>query len=75
MTAEKVARDNPVMNAKEWRAMSGETGFGTDYGASTNWFKEIEQTALSQVHNISMSGGTDKTSYGLQSITVAETGF
>jgi len=38
-------------------------GFGNDYGTSTNWFKEIEQTALSQVHNISMSGGTDKTRY------------
>ena len=62
-SAENVARDEPVMNAKEWRTMSAETGLGTDYGANTNWFKEIEQTALSQVHNISMSGGSDKTSY------------
>jgi iron complex outermembrane receptor protein len=62
-TAEMVARNNPAMNATEWRALSAETGLGTDYGTSTDWFKEIEQTALSQVHNISMSGGTDKTSY------------
>jgi TonB-dependent starch-binding outer membrane protein SusC len=51
------------LNASEWRALSTKIGIGTDYGTSTDWFKEIEQTALSQVHNISMSGGTDKTSY------------
>ena len=62
-TAEMVARNNPAMSAAQWRALSAEVGFGNDYGTSTNWFKEIEQTALSQVHNISMSGGTDKTRY------------
>src|SRR5664279_1282480 len=43
--------------------MSQETGYGIDFGENTNWFKQIEQTAISQVHNISMSGGTEKTSY------------
>jgi iron complex outermembrane receptor protein len=62
-TAEMVARNTPVMNASQWRAMSAETGLGTDFGQNTDWFKEIERTALSQVHNLSMSGGTDKTSY------------
>ena len=63
MTTEMVARNNPAMNAKEWRALSGEVGFGTDYGSSTDWFREIEQNSLSQGHNLSMSGGTDKTNY------------
>jgi iron complex outermembrane receptor protein len=62
-TAEMVAKNNPALNASEWRALSTKIGIGTDYGTSTDWFKEIEQTGLSQVHNISMSGGTDKTSY------------
>ena len=62
-TAEMVAKNNPALNASEWRALSTKIGIGTDYGTSTDWFKEIEQTALSQVHNISMSGGNDKTSY------------
>jgi TonB-dependent starch-binding outer membrane protein SusC len=62
-TAEMVAKNNPALNASEWRALSTKIGIGTDYGTSTDWFKEIEQTALSQVHNISMSGGTDKTSF------------
>jgi TonB-dependent starch-binding outer membrane protein SusC len=63
-STETVARNTPVMNASEWRAFNTELGgIGTDFGENTDWFKKIEQTAFSQVHNLSMSGGTDKTSY------------
>ncbi|TAL61589.1 MAG: SusC/RagA family TonB-linked outer membrane protein [Bacteroidetes bacterium] len=62
-TAEMVAKNTNVMNAAEWRKLSAEVGLGTDFGNSTDWFKEIEQTGMTQVHNLSMSGGTDKTSY------------
>ena len=64
LTAEMVARNEPAMNSKEWRTLNSELGgVGTDFGANTNWFREIEQTAISHVHNLSISGGTDKTSY------------
>src|SRR5450759_1662748 len=68
-SAEMVARNTNVMNAAEWRALKAEINqdqnntIGTDFGASTDWFKQIEQTACSQTHNLAMSGGTDKTSY------------
>jgi iron complex outermembrane receptor protein len=62
-TDEMVAKNPNVMTAAEWRALSSEMGAGKDYGASTDWFKEIEQQAVSQVHNVALSGGTDKTSY------------
>ncbi len=68
-TAEMVAKNTDVMNAAEWRALKSEINaaqgnkIGTDFGQNTDWFKEIERTAISQVHNISMAGGTDKTSY------------
>ena len=68
-TAEMVAKNPNVMNATEWRALKQEINqvynntIGTDFGEDTNWFDEIEQTALTQVHNLSLSGGTDKTSY------------
>ena len=62
-SVEKVAKNSPAMSAEQWRALSKETGFGTDFGTSTDWLKEIEQTALSQTHNISISGGTPATSY------------
>ena len=63
VTSEMVARTTPVMTAAEWRVLSKETGKGTDFGSSTDWFKETTRNAITQVHNISMSGGTDKTSY------------
>jgi TonB-linked SusC/RagA family outer membrane protein len=68
-TAEMVAKNTPVMNATEWRALKAEINqthgntIGTDFGQSTDWFKEIEQTALTQVHNLSLSGGSEKTTY------------
>ena len=69
VSAEMVAKNTNVMNATEWRALKAEINqdqnntIGTDFGASTDWFKQIEQTAFSQTHNLAMSGGTDKTSY------------
>ena len=63
VTTESVAKTPNVMNAEEWRALSNDTGLGTDFGESTDWFDEATQNAISQVHNIAMSGGTDKTTY------------
>jgi TonB-linked SusC/RagA family outer membrane protein len=69
ITAEKVAKNTPMMNAGQWRALyqefADQTGVvpGPDFGYNTNWFKEIEQTALSHAHTISLSGGTDKSAY------------
>jgi TonB-dependent starch-binding outer membrane protein SusC len=63
VTAEMVAKTVPVMNATQWRALHEETGLGTDFGASTDWFKETTQTGISQVHNLSMSGGTGNSTY------------
>ncbi len=63
VTTEMVAKNVPVMDATEWRALSAETGLGTDFNSSTDWFDEIERTALSHTHNISLSGGTAQTTY------------
>jgi TonB-dependent starch-binding outer membrane protein SusC len=62
-SVELPARNAPVLNSAQWRALASEIGRGTDYGYNTNWFKNVERNALSQVHNISLSGGTEKTSY------------
>ncbi len=63
VTTETVAKSTPVMNAKEWRALSKELGAGTDFGYSTDWFKETTQNAISHVHNLSVSGGSENSSY------------
>ena len=63
VAVETVAKYPNVLDADEWRALSQETGLGTDFGNNTDWFKETTRAAYSQVHNISLSGGTDKTTY------------
>jgi iron complex outermembrane receptor protein len=63
LTTEYVGKYPDVMDADEWRALSQETGVGTDFGEDTNWFEETTQTAISQIHNLSLSGGTETTTY------------
>lgn len=63
VTAEMVAKNVPVMNSSQWRKLHLETNLGTDFGFNTDWFNETEQTAITQVHNISLSGGSDKATY------------
>jgi len=36
---------------------------GPDLGGEINWFDELLQTGVTQIHNLSMSGGTAQTSY------------
>ena len=36
---------------------------GLNKGANTNWMDEVTQTAISHVHNLSMSGGVGQTTY------------
>ncbi|MEL6649474.1 MAG: SusC/RagA family TonB-linked outer membrane protein [Bacteroidota bacterium] len=56
---ETVDRVVDVLTADEYRAFGG----GSDLGESTDWFDELTQTGLSNVHNLSLSGGTAQTSY------------
>jgi iron complex outermembrane receptor protein len=63
VTADMPAKFVPVMNSTEWRKLSAEVGKGVDFGANTDWFKETTQTGITQVHNLSMSGGSDKSTY------------
>ncbi len=62
-TADMVAKTVPVMSPAEWRKLSQETGLGTDFGFNTDWFDEITRPAYNQVHNVSLSGGSDKSTY------------
>ncbi|MEO7767261.1 MAG: SusC/RagA family TonB-linked outer membrane protein, partial [Ferruginibacter sp.] len=40
-------------------------GAGTDYGANTDWYKEISRSAISHQHNLSFSGGSEHTTYNV----------
>ena len=69
--------NNPVevLNADEWRQLKvdfansdnpilqNKVASIIDYGGDTDWFEEISQNKLSQVHNLSISGASEKTNY------------
>ena len=40
---------------------------GNDLGGDIDWFDELMETGLSHIHNLSLSGGTDKTTYRISS--------
>jgi TonB-linked SusC/RagA family outer membrane protein len=65
---ENVSRNLKVMTAPQLRAFLKANGEAfspnDDLGANTNWQKAIEKdNALSQSHNIAISGGTDHSDY------------
>lgn len=59
LTIDNPYRFTPNMTSAEYR----ELGIGADYGANTNWYDEISRTAVSQTHNLSLSGGSKQTTY------------
>ncbi|PZR15569.1 MAG: SusC/RagA family TonB-linked outer membrane protein, partial [Flavobacterium psychrophilum] len=50
-----------VLSADQWRAYVRENNLqdAVDYGGNTNWQKELQQSAFTQSHNISLSSGTE----------------
>jgi TonB-dependent starch-binding outer membrane protein SusC len=64
VSAESIARSVPVLTASEFRQFATQQGVtGNDKGASTVWLDEITRTGVSNVHNLSLSGGVNKTTY------------
>ncbi len=59
VTFEYVDRSTEVLNRDEFLSFPGTQDFGSD----TEWFKEITRTGVTHVHNLSLSGGTNKTTY------------
>lgn len=64
-----------VLNAEEWRQLktdfenssnsllNSKAGSIVDYGADTDWLEEITNQTISQIHNVSISGGSNNTTY------------
>ncbi|MBC7423192.1 MAG: SusC/RagA family TonB-linked outer membrane protein [Ferruginibacter sp.] len=65
VSVENGARYTKHMSASEYRGLIKTLGAGTDYGATTDWYKEITRPALSHQHNLSFSGGSDHTTYNV----------
>ncbi len=56
---ERMAKKPKVLDTAEFI----DNSHAHNFGSSTDWLSEITQKATSQVHNFSVSGGTEKTNY------------
>lgn len=64
LSVANVAKKLDVLSADEYRNMVRTVGKTLDdKGANTNWQDQIFRTAVSNDHNVALSGGSDKTSY------------
>lgn len=59
VTAENIARRVQSTTADEFRRLRPQS----DRGASTDWIDEVTRTGISNVHNVSLSGGIGTTTY------------
>jgi TonB-dependent starch-binding outer membrane protein SusC len=67
---EKVSNKMKMMDASQLRAFATKNGLAfdpiDDQGGNTDWQKEVERkTGVSHNHNLSVSGGSDKTLYNV----------
>ena len=60
-----VAKNMDLLSANQWRAYVRERNVATalDFGASTDWQKELERTAISHGHNILFSSSKQHSGY------------
>ena len=63
-TTQRLTRKLDFMNVDQYRALAAQGKPGAiDYGHSTDWLSQVTQKPLSQVHNISLRGGSRTTNY------------
>lgn len=60
-----VANRMEMMTADQYRQLPAAGFTISDFGASTNWWEEITQTAYTHSHNLAIAGGNATTSYRL----------
>ncbi|WP_277121516.1 TonB-dependent receptor [Bacteroides ndongoniae] len=65
IAADKVMKNLDMMTADDLRAYAKANNFtiDNDFGANTDWQKEVQRTAFTHNHNVSISGGSETTSY------------
>jgi TonB-linked SusC/RagA family outer membrane protein len=65
LSTELVAKKYDVLNASQYIALGKKYDMANNLNqkANTDWFNEVTRTPLSHSHNLSLSGGTDKTTY------------
>lgn len=78
LATDRVANRYAMMNGEQYRQFINENSFSMeptdDLGADTDWQREVERTGISNNHNISLIGGTEKTQYSASVNTLQNNG-
>ncbi|WP_207531715.1 SusC/RagA family TonB-linked outer membrane protein [Desertivirga arenae] len=64
-STQTIAKHPEMLTAQDYRAQiaAGTRDANQEYGASTDWLDEITQTPVTQIHNLTFRGGSNKTNY------------
>ena len=64
---DRVAKNMDMMTADDLRSYAAANNYTlpNDEGANTDWQKEVQRTGVSHNHNVSVSGGNDKSNYNI----------
>jgi TonB-linked SusC/RagA family outer membrane protein len=64
VSVQSISKKLDFLNAEQYRELvaQGKPG-AVDYGASTDWLKEVTQTPVSQIYNVSLKGGNADGNY------------
>lgn len=62
---DNVMKNLDMLSASELRAYAKQNNLtlGNDFGGNTDWQKEVQRTAFTHNHNVSISGGSESTTY------------
>lgn len=64
VTTQRLTRKLDFMDVNQYRVLAAQGKPGAiDYGHSTDWLSQVTQKPLSQVHNVSLRGGSRTTNY------------
>lgn len=64
LSTEQITKYPDMLTPAEYRAFADYRGVAIeDGGVDTDWFEPLTRTPISQVHNLSFSGGTPQTQY------------
>lgn len=64
VTTSTIAKKYDLLNAQQYLKLGEDNGLNADnQGGNTDWFKAVTRTPISHSHNLSFSGGSDKTNY------------
>ncbi len=64
VTTSTIAKKYDVLDAAGYKKYGAQIGADIDdQGANTNWFDAVTRTPVSHSHNLSVSGGNEKTTY------------